>query len=66
MGRSEQTVKDHQMRRKIPVIGGGILAVMPLMEIRSGDDPAQGMALPLVHENLRGASYYGGGEEKPC
>jgi transposase len=33
---------------------------------RADDDPSEGVALPQVHENLRGASYYGGGEEKPC
>jgi hypothetical protein len=31
-----------------------------------GDEPAAVVALPQVHENLRGPSYYGGVEEKPC
>jgi transposase len=33
---------------------------------RSGDAAEPAAARPLVHENLRGASYYGGAEEKPC
>jgi transposase len=32
---------------------------------RAGD-PSEPAAHPLVHENLRGACYYGGAEEKPC
>ena len=33
---------------------------------RDGDEPAAVVVLPQVHENLRGRSYYGGAEEKPC
>jgi len=33
---------------------------------RAGEEPAAVVALPQVHENLRGPSYYGGAEEKPC
>src|SRR4051812_3377775 len=38
---AEEPVEDHQMRREILVIGVGIHAMMPLVEIRSRDEPTQ-------------------------
>src|SRR5215218_9539734 len=41
MGCAEQPIEDHQMRGEILVIGGRILAMMPLMKIRPGNQPAK-------------------------
>ena len=47
MGGAEEQVEDHEMRREVLVIGGRIIAMVAVVKLRTGDDPALGAEIDL-------------------